>query len=162
MSTPHRFSRIVLCLSAAALAGCAKKDEAPADTTAVVAANPVPPAPVAVNLADVAGTWNIRAVPTTGDTTATTYVLEATSNTSGWKMTFPGRPAMDVAVSTDADSIMVDAGPYSSVRRKGVQVTTRSVSRLVGGNLVGQTIAHYNVKTADSVLTLNVSGTRTK
>lgn len=162
MSRFHRSSRVALFLTAAILAGCAKKDEAPADTTAAIDTTAATPAPAPINLADVAGKWDVRAVPTTGDTTAATYVLEATSSTSGWTMTFPGRPAMNVAVTTDADSIMVDAGPYSSVLRKGVQVTTHSVSRLVGGNLVGQAYAHYNVKTADSTLTLNTTGTRKK
>jgi hypothetical protein len=55
---------------------------------------------------------------------------------------------------------MIDAGPYPSVRRKGVTVSTNAVSRLQGGNLVGRSTAHYQVKTADSVLTLNSVGTR--
>jgi hypothetical protein len=125
-----------------------------ADTAAVTTA----PAPI--NLADVAGTWNMRAVPTTGDTTATTYVLTATSNTSGWTITFPGRAPIPVRVAVDGDSVILEAGPFASVRRKGVQVSTNSVARFQGGSLTGTTTAHYNVKTADSVLTLNTSGTR--
>ena len=156
----------ILCGCAAALVACAKKDEAPADTTAMTpppaAATTTPPAPAPVKLADVAGKWDVRAIPTTGDTTPTTYVLTATGTTDGWTITFPGRKPMAVKVSTDADSITMDAGPYSSVRRKGVQVTTHSVSRLQGGNLVGTTVGHYNVKTADSVLTLNSTGTKQK
>jgi hypothetical protein len=55
---------------------------------------------------------------------------------------------------------MLAAGPYPSVRRKGVQVTTYSTARLQGGSLTGNTTAHYKVKSADSVLTLTTSGTR--
>lgn len=158
MLTLQRSTSIAVCLCAAVLAGCAKKDNAAIDTMAADTATATAPAPV--NLADVAGKWNIRAVPTTGDTSATTYVLTATSNTSGWTITFPGRAPIPANVSVDGDSIMLDAGPFPSVRRKGVQVATNSVARLQSGNLVGSTIAHYKVKTADSVLTLNITGTR--
>ncbi len=147
------------------LAACAKKDETPVDTSAAMsppaAATTPAPAP-AVNLADVAGKWNVRSVPATGDTSATTYVLTATDNTSGWTMTFPKRPIVKVTVATDGDSVMMDAGPYESVRRKGVQVTTHAVNHFSGDNVTGVTTAHYNVKTADSVLTLNTTGTRVK
>jgi hypothetical protein len=165
MSTLQRSTRIAVCCCAAVLAGCAKKDEAPVDTSAM-APSTTPAAVVAptpINLADVAGKWDVSAVPTTGtDTSATKYVLTATATTDGWTITFPKRPPMAIKVSTDADSITMDAGPYASVRRKGVQVTTHSVSRLSGGNLIGTTVGHYNVKTADSVLTLNSTGTRAK
>lgn len=157
----QRSTSIAVCLCAAVLAGCAKKDDAAFDTTSAMASSTATTtAPAPVNLADVAGKWNMRAVPTTGDTTATKYVLTATSNTSGWTITFPGRAPIPARVSADGDSIILDAGPFPSVRRKGVQVVTNSVARLQSGNLVGSTTAHYRVKTADSVLTLNVTGTR--
>jgi hypothetical protein len=150
---------------AAAIVACAKKDETPVDTTAAVTPPPAATttsAPAAVNLADVAGKWNVRSVPATGDTTPTTYVLSATNTTSGWTLTFPKRPVVKATVTTDGDSVMVDAGPFSSVRRKGVQVTTHTVEHFSGDNMTGVTTAHYNVKTADSVLTLNTTGTREK
>jgi hypothetical protein len=166
MLTLQRSTSIALCLSAAVLAGCAKKDNAAVDTTASssTATTTAPaPAPAPVNLADVAGKWNMRSVPASGaDTSATIYVLTATSNTSGWTILFPGRKAIPVKVTVDGDSITLDAGPYPSVRRKGVQVTTHSVSRLQGGSLAGSTTAHYKVKTADSVLVLTNTGTRAK
>jgi hypothetical protein len=102
----------------------------------------------------------MQAVPMSGDTAATTYVLTATSNTSGWTITFPGRAPIPVKVSVDGDSVMLAAGPYPSVRRKGVQVTTYSTARLQGGSLTGNTTAHYKVRSADSVLILTTSGTR--
>ena len=163
MFTLHRSTRIAICCSAAVLAGCAKKDNAAAtDTsstmTSSTASTTTTPAPV--NLADVAGKWNARAVPATGDTTPTTYVLTATTNTSGWTIAFPGRAPIAARVTVAGDSILIDAGPYLSVRRKGVQVTTNSAMRLQGGSLVGTITAHYKVKTADSVLTLTTTGTR--
>ena len=160
MLTLQRSTSIAVLLTAAVLAGCAKKDEAAVDTSST-SSTAVTTAPAPINLADVAGKWNMRSVPTTGaDTSATPYVLTATSNTSGWTITFAGRKPMAVQVRTDGDSVMIDAGPFPSVRRKAVQVTTNSVSRLQGGNFVGTTTAHYKVKTADSVLTLTTTGTR--
>ena len=158
----QRSTGIALCLSAAVITACAKKDEAAVDTSSMAASTTTTTTttPSPVNLADVAGKWNSTAVPTSGDTTATTYVLTATSNTSGWTITFPGRAPIPVTVSTDADSIMLAAGPYPSVRRKGVQVTTNTVTRLQGGRLIGTTTAHYRVKTADSVMTLTTAATR--
>lgn len=160
MLTLQRSTSIAVCLCAAVLSGCAKKDNAAVDTTAMASSTEVTSAPTPVNLADVAGKWNMRSVPTTGDTSATTYVLTATGTTSGWTVTFPGRAAVPARVTVDGDSITIDAGPYPSVRRKGVQVTTHSVSRLQNGSLVGTSTAHYKVKTADSVLTLTTTGTR--
>ncbi len=163
MQTLQRSTSIALCLCAAVLAGCAKKENAAVDTTSAMASSSTTtaaPAPAPINLADVAGKWNMRSVPTTGDTSATTFVLTATANTSGWTITFPGRKPIAEKVTVDGDSIIVAAGPYPSVRRKGVTVTTNGVMRLQGGSLVGSTTAHYKVKTADSVLVLNTTGTR--
>lgn len=168
MQTPHRTIRFAFCCCAAVLAGCAKTENAGGDTAAVVASSSTESstqvaAPAPVNLADVAGKWNMRAVPTSGsDTSASTYVLTATSSTTGWTLTFPGRAPMPVQVAVAGDSITLTAAPYSSVRRKGVRVSTVGAMRLQNGDLVGTTTAHYQVKTADSVLTLNVTGTRTR
>ncbi|MDB4872063.1 MAG: hypothetical protein JWL97_3067, partial [Gemmatimonadales bacterium] len=99
MFTLQRTTRIAICCSAAVLAACAKKDNAAVDTTAsssastTTAATTTAPAPAPVNLADFAGKWDVRSVPASGDTTPTTYVLTATSTTSGWTIKFPGRAA---------------------------------------------------------------------
>ena len=157
----QRSTSIAVLLGAAVLAGCAKKDDAAVDTTADTAAVTAAPTPAPVNLADVAGKWNMRSVPTTGtDTTTTNSVMTATSNTSGWTRTFPGRAPIPMRVSVDGDSIMAETGPYPSVRRKGVPVITNSVMRLEGGSLVGRTTSHFQVKTADSVLVSTITGTR--
>lgn len=164
MYTLHRNTRVALCCCAAVLAGCAKKENAAVDTSSAMASSTAPTTsstPGTVNLADVAGKWNMVAVPMSGDTTPTTYVLTATANTSGWTITFPGRPPMPLKkVAVDGDSIMLSAGPYESVRRKGVQVTTYSVARLQSGRLNGSTTAHYKTSRSDSVLVLTTAGTR--
>jgi hypothetical protein len=160
-----RCTNLALCLSAVVLAGCVKSegaagDSAIASSTVSSTTSAAPAAPAPVNLADVAGKWNMRAVPTSGDTSATTYVMTATNNTSGWTLTFPGRAPMPIQVSTAGDSIMITAAPYASVRRKGVKVMTTGALRLQNGNLTGLTTGHYQVKTADSVMTLTTTGTR--
>jgi hypothetical protein len=171
MSTLHRTTRIASCCIAAVLAGCAKKNDATVDTTSAMASSSTTsttatttpaPAPAPINLADVAGKWDLHAVPASGDTTSTNYVLTATGTTSGWSIKFPGRAAVPERVTVAGDSILASAGPYPSFRRKGVTVTTDGVFRLQNGSLVGTNTAHYKVKTADSVLVLNTTGTRAK
>lgn len=164
----HRITRPALACTAFLIAACAKKENAAADTSSTTASTTASttsaaPAPANINLADVAGKWNMRAVPTSGtDTSATTYVLTATNSTTGWTITFPGRKPMPVQVAAAGDSIVITAPAYTSVRRKGVQVSTTSVARLQNGDLVGPTTAHYKTKSADSVLVLNVTGTRSR
>jgi hypothetical protein len=173
MRTLHQLTCTWIGLGTVVFAACAKTDQnASTDTTAMVPAAgattstpaPAPPAAAPINLADVAGKWNSRAVPDSGpDTTATASVMTATGTTSGWTIMFPGHGApIAERVTVGGDSIMVDAGPYPSVRRKGQQVTTHSVMRMRDGKLVGETVAHYAVKTADSVLMLHTVSTRVK
>ncbi|MDQ6886881.1 MAG: hypothetical protein M3068_06255 [Gemmatimonadota bacterium] len=150
----HRVSAIAC---AALLLGCAKADNHPADTAAPA---PAPAPAKTVSLADMAGNWKVRAVPEAGDTTATLYDLTATADSSTWKMKFANGLTVPMHVSTSGDSVIVDAGPYASVRRKGVQVTTRSVMRMSGGKLTGMTTAHYKTTGPDSVLRLRTEGTR--
>lgn len=152
---------LILVASAVALLGCAKADK-PADTTAAApAATPAPVPPPAITLAEVAGKWNVVGKNETGDSTLVNYAFTATPDTSGWTMTLPGRPPVPVrVVSIAGDSIEIAAGPYSSVLRKGVQVSTHGILRMQGGKLVGTTRAHYSVKTADSVRVVMTEGTR--
>ncbi len=147
--------RFVILCCAAALAGCAKtENKAPAESEAAL------PRPTA--LADVAGTWTVRGMNERKDSTLVTYQLKATADTAGWTIMFPNRPPIHARVSAVAAGVVIDAGPYESVLRKGVQVTTHAVVRLENGKLVGTTIAHYTVTTADSVRRIAMEGTRTQ
>lgn len=167
---PHRVaSRIVACCGVALLVGCAKADK-PADTTTAIA--PGGPgttsatsggatAPAPIVLADVAGKWKVRATPTSGtDTSATEYTLTATGTTDGWSSLYANGLVVPVRITVSGDSIITNSGPYKSIRRKGVNVTTHGVFRKDGDKLVGTTTAHYDTKGADSVLTLRSEGTR--
>ena len=150
--------RFAMLCCAAALVGCAKtENKAPASSTP---ATPPPPAPIA--LADVAGKWTVKAMNQSRDTTLVTYQLTATADTTGWSILFPNRrQPVPVRVGAVAgDSIVIDAGPYESVLRKGVQVTTHGVFRLRNGVIVGTTVAHYKTTRADSVRNLVTEGTR--
>ncbi len=154
--------RIALVCSAFCLLACAKTESADADSAAAAAMAAPAPAPAPLTLAEVSGTWTVRVMPDVGDSTLLTYELTATADSSGWSIKLPDRAqAIPLhMVRADADSVMTSAGPYSSALVKGVNVTTESVVRLQDGKLVGRSVAHYSVKTADSVRTLRTEGMR--
>lgn len=174
MGTLHRLTCTWIGLGTVVFAACAKSEKnegmettaavtSGATTAAATTPAAAPAAGAPVNLASVAGKWNLVATPDSGkDMSPTHAVITAASGTSGWTMTFPGRPPLPMRVSTGGDSIVTDVGPYASVRRKNVQVTTHGVMRLQNDRLVGQTVAHYAVKTADSMMTLHTEATRAK
>lgn len=152
--------------AALAVIGCAKKDQAAKDTTATAAAAapaaaPTPAPAPALSLADVAGKWQVRSVPESGnDTSATTYVLTATADTTGWMISFPSGLKVPLHVMLSGDSVIQRTGTFASQRRKGVKVTTEGSFHLQNGKLVGTTIAHYAKAGVDSVLRLHTEGTR--
>ena len=149
--------RFVVACCAVVLVSCAKKDDTPAaDTTAMA-----PPAPAPISLADAAGKWSVNVMPQTGDSVLLTYELNATADTTGWTITFPGRRPQSVrVVAVGGDSIVSEMGPYESALRRGVQVSTRSVNRLEGGKLMGRTTATYASNAPDSIVQLRSEGTR--
>ena len=154
---------LALSCCVVAIVACAKTgDEAARDSAGGMADTAAAPAP-ALSLADFAGTWDVMAKPESGtDTSTTRYTLKATADTSGWTITFPGRP-QPVAVRVVAiqgDSVVTEAGPFQSVRRRNVQVTTRNVLRKEGDRLVGSTRARYASTGADTVLVLRTEATR--
>jgi hypothetical protein len=141
--------RLVLALGAAVLAGCSS-EAPPAD----------PPAPPTLNAADLAGTWTFQTRGETSDSVLVTYTVTATGTADGWMITLPGRDPMPMVVTIAGDSIMTRTGPYESVLRQGVQVTTDGVLRLMDGKLVGTSNAHYASAGADSLVRLRMEGTR--
>ncbi len=153
------------CCCAAVLGACSKSDSKSAvDTTTAPAPAPAAapaPAPAAtLSFDDLKGKWSMHTMNEAGDTTLVTYVMNATGTASGWTLNFPKRAPVAAKVAVSGDSLVIDAGPYPSVLRKGVSVTTRNVSRLQDGRLVGTTVAHYDTKGADSVRQLRSEGTR--
>jgi hypothetical protein len=150
------------CCCAMVLVGCTKPDQQAAkDTTAAAAPAAERAAPPAgLSLADVAGKWAMTTKAENSDSVLVRYQLVATSDTTGWTINFPKRKQIPARVVVSGDSIVMDAGPYESVLRKGIQVTTHSVTRLQGGKLVGTTIARYATKGPDTLRTLRTEGTR--
>jgi hypothetical protein len=94
------------------------------------------------------------------DSALVTYTMTLTGTTDGWTINFPGRDPMPMTAMVSGDSVMTTVAPYESMLRKGVQVSTSSVVRLVDGKLVGTTIARYATSAADSVVRLRMEGTR--
>ena len=159
----------VACSTTLLIAGCAKSDKVAKDSAAgtaapaaaTPAAAPAPaPAPM-LSLADVAGKWQMRSVPESGtDTSATTYVMTATADTTGWMIAFPSGVKVPVHVMVSGDSLVQKTATFPSQRRKGAKVSTDGVFRLQNGKLVGTTIAHYAKAGTDSVLRLRTEGTK--
>lgn len=157
----------------AALAACAKTDKQPAADvsaappadTSMAAAAPAPAPAMAAPLAlsDLAGKWTVRGTKPGTDSTIVTYDLIATGENTGWTANFPKRKPIPIRVVAIAgDSLVTQSGPYESVLRKGVQVTTDNTIRLKDGKLVGRTVAHYKTTKPDSVIELQLEGTRAK
>ena len=144
------------------LIACAKTDRDAATDTAAGTTEMAPTA--TISLADVAGDWNVMSKPESGtDTTTTRYTLHTTADRTGWTITFADRPQQPVpvrVVAVEGDSIVTEAGPFASVRRQGLQVTTRAVLRKMGDRLVGSTRARYASTGADTVLILRTEATR--
>ena len=150
--------RLGLLCCVAVLVGCEKPKEQPAaDTTAAAAPAPAP-APAPISLADVAGKWTMHTMPQDADTVLLTFELVADS--TSWTYNLPKRKPIPATVTASGDSLIVEAGPYESALRKGVQVKTNGVMRLQDGKLVGTIVAHYATTGPDSVRNLRTEGTR--
>jgi hypothetical protein len=154
--------RRIACICCLVLAvACEKKtDENNMATDTVATQLPTPPT---FSAADIAGTWNMRAIKEGTDSVLVSYQMVATGNTEGWQFKFPDRndPIPVRVLAIEGDSVVTEAGPYPSVLRQGVQVTTHNVMRLQNGMLVGRTEAHYSgMSTADSLVFIRQEGTR--
>lgn len=150
------------CLSALCLAvlaaACARSDEKTPDSSA--GAVDTARATKTATLADFAGTWRGVSRPATGsDTTSTETTLNAKGDTTGWTMVVGGR-TVPLHVQLSGDSVIATSDEFSSARRKGVRVVTTTSYHLEEGKLVGNVVAHYKVKTADSVLVLRSEATK--
>jgi hypothetical protein len=153
--------RLAMLSVAILFVACAKTENPPADTGMAVAPAPETPAATPISLTDVAGTYTMTGKNEAGDSTLLTYELNAT-DTTGWSIQYTDRknPEKVRIVSVAGDSIVVEAGPYPSVLKKGVMLTTHTVWRLQNGKLVGRTVAHWATKDPDSVRIVVSEGVR--
>lgn len=142
-----RHSAVLLC--AILLVACSKAETA-ADTAAAVdttvPATATEPSPISLD--QVAGKWNVRVLSAeTGDSTLTSYVLDAKADTAGWTFQFPtGAPIAMNVVSIAGDSIVTSSGPFDSRLQKGVKVHSIVTWRLRDGKLSGNVVSHYDTK----------------
>jgi hypothetical protein len=168
------------CFTLAALAGCKAKSRsegvvidttipaAPASSTSAPTSASTSTAATAtatpMRLADLAGRWEVRATPDSGkDTTTVRSVLVATADSTGWMTINPHGKRIPVrVVAVAGDSLVTEAGPFDSPRRKGMKVSTHTVMRREGDSLVGHIVAHFATTGPDSVLTMRAVGRREK
>ena len=157
----RRFVFAVVPCCVAAAVGCAKSDkQATTDTTVAAASAPAPAPPAAPSLAEQAGTWSGRSMPTDKDTVVATWTLVRTANTAGWTVAFPkGKPIPIRVLSTEGDSEVVEFGPYKDPAPRGQMQTVHAVSRIEGGKRVG-TYEVRLVSKPDSVIRGRFEATR--
>jgi hypothetical protein len=145
--------RVALVLAVAFSAACSKPAPPPA------AEPPPPPAP-SIDLAALAGTWTTQTTAEGSDSVLSTGTITASADPAGWTLTLPGRAPLVMNVTVSGDSLLTSYGPFESVLRPGVQVTSTGVLRLVDGKLTGPVVAHYVTTGADSVARLWTTATR--
>ena len=100
----------------------------------------------AIKLTDVAGVWDAKSLVGPTDTVGVKSVLTATATDSGWTMLLAGREPIAVrVVAMGGDSVVTEAGPYPSILRAGVTVTSlRTVSHYSGDQMTGMFWAEYS------------------
>ena len=142
--------RVFLLCCTAALVGCygSREEAGEADEAATM------------SLADMAGKWAMQTMAEASDSVIVSYGMNATATTEGWTMTLPNREPVSLHIVPGGDSVITHGGPYESVLRPGVTVTTESTTRLVDGMLQGWVVARYQGAGADSVMRFRVRGTR--
>lgn len=151
---------IGLALACVLSAACAQEADEAEDSAVTEDTLAVAPEPAGISLADVAGTWVVDARTETGEAVPQ-FELIATADPSGWELRFPDREPIQMRVLEVAgDSIVTESGPYESILRPGVQVSTHAVYRIEGDRLVSTTVARYQTSGADSVAIVHGEGTR--
>lgn len=153
-------SVIGLALACVLLAACAQEADDAEDSAVTEDTLAVAPEPAGISLADVAGTWVVDARTEAGEAVPQ-FELIATADPSGWELRFPDREPIEMRILEVAgDSIVTESGPYESILRPGVQVSTHAVYRIEGDRLVSTTVARYQTSGADSVAIVHGEGTR--
>lgn len=114
-----------------------------------------------LRLVDLAGNWKMTATNAANDSTLVTYQMTATADTIGWSILYPNHATpIALRIRVDADSVIMDAGPYASTARTGATVTIHGVVHMRGGKLVGTESASYKVNATESVVHIKLEGTR--
>lgn len=143
---------LALVTVVAMLAACAPAEREPAMQEEA--------APPGLTLSDLAGTWTMQATLDTPDTTVVSYTISGGVDAASWTITLPDRDPMPARVTVAGDSAVFEVGPYESILRAGVMVSTRSVGRLNMGRMTGTMVASYQTSAADSVVRGRFEGSR--
>jgi len=132
--------QLAVVAAIAVLAGCMKKETPAADSAAT--ATPAPAAP-ALTTADLAGTWEATGMPMNKDTVVVKFTMTNTADSS--HIVFASGEKVNAAAGTvSGDSIITPAITFKSQIRKGLTVTSNSVWRKNGDQLVGITHSKYS------------------
>ena len=142
-----RRTALLGCMILAVGCGPGQDQEAPA------AEMPEAEAPAANILDAFAGTWSMQALTEAGDSVLVDYEMVATSSTDGWTITFPDREPIPAHIMEAAgDSVVIHVGPYASALRDNVQVSTVTVSRVMGDQMMGYFTATYQTEGGEEIL----------
>jgi hypothetical protein len=91
------------------------------------------------------GVWEGRSTVPPRDSVIAIYTLTVTADASGVRMKLPDRdPQTPRLVAAGGDSVVTETGPYDSVARPGLKVTTRTISHFRGDSLFGSFEARYS------------------
>ena len=140
---------------------CSRSADKPADAVTGEAPAMAEAAAATLSLSDFAGSWTVHSRVKEGKGHPIDYRIVATDSRDGWTVNFPNREPIPLRiVAAEGDSIVTEAGLFESALRKGVQVRTRGVTRLVDGKMVGTNWARYEVGGPDTLTVLEFEGTR--
>jgi hypothetical protein len=102
-------------------------------------------------LSRAAGTWDITAMIGPRDSVVARYEMIATSTRDGWSAHLPNRDPLPVrVVEVGGDSVVFEIGPFSSILRAGMTVTTRTAAHYRDDSMTGRIVARYS--TGDSLI----------
>jgi hypothetical protein len=91
------------------------------------------------------GVWAGQSMIPPRDSVIATYTLTVTPDLVGIRMRLPGRePQSPRVIAAGGDSLVTETGPYDSVARPGLKVTTRTISHFRGDSLAGTFEARYS------------------
>jgi hypothetical protein len=98
----------------------------------------------AITAKDLAGTWKIQAMIGPKDSVVATNTTRNKSDGTA-TVQFPKRPPIESRTLTmGGDSVVSEVGPYQSILRPGVMVTTQTIAHVKGNDMTGTFVAVYS------------------
>lgn len=98
----------------------------------------------AITAKDLAGMWKIQAMIGPKDSVVSTSTTRNKSDGTS-TVQFPKRQPIEARTLTmGGDSVVSEVGPYESVLRPGVMVTTQTTAHVKGNDMTGTFVAVYS------------------